>query len=131
MNIFRKVYVRIFPKVYIRRSIGGIERKFREKRHQAIDLPQLEQWNLEAEFHHELGEWLDWQRSIEDKDQVKRAKKMDILLDDIPIPPPDEDDYRSSGHYYFGNSGDKLLQHDVRKAFETKIRERKPSYDKE
>jgi hypothetical protein len=130
MNCFRKGFMRLFPRVYIRRSIARIERKFRERRLEAIKLPQVERWNLEAEFRHELDEWLQWQRCIEDRVLINRAKKMDILLDDIPTPDV-QFDLKDEGHYRLNDYGQDILRYEVRDALINKVRERKHSYDKE
>ena len=80
-------------------------------------------------FYHELNEWLEWKRRIEDKELIANAKKMGVFLDDIPIPPTEDE--RDDGYYNLGDFGSDILRHEVRIVLEKKKREREPFYKKE
>jgi hypothetical protein len=99
-------------------------------------LSPLERQNLVAELDFELCEWEEWLTEMEDKELIRRAKKMDVYLDDIPFPKPDETAGRNSAyirpsHYEPGRYGNELLHYDSRAALIKAMRERFPAYRKE
>jgi hypothetical protein len=74
-----------------------------------------------------LGEWLI---SIEDKELIKKATRMDLSLDDIPMSEEDRADERP-GHWDTGDTRTRFLYSDTRRALRKAIRERAPAYRKE
>jgi hypothetical protein len=84
---------------------------------------------LEAFHNFDMRDLDDWLTSIEDKELIKKATRMDLSLDDIPTPDcaPDE----VPGHWDSGESGTRLLYSDTRRALQKAIRERAPAYRKE
>lgn len=106
-----------------------------EKRiHAAQSLTPVERGNLFAERDHALYEWESWLAEIEDAKLVRRASRMDIYLDDIPVPADEED--RASWepqdrHYRFSDFANLILVPECRSALKKAMRERAPAYRKE
>ena len=94
-------------------------------------LPPIELQNLKAELDHELWDWINAVREIEDKELVREALKMDIYLDQIPRPSASYPYDDPSGYYTFAGTGCRLLRDETRTELVARIRERTPAYRKE
>jgi hypothetical protein len=79
----------------------------------------------------EIREWEDWLAEIEDTAVVSRAKKMDIDLDDLPIPADEGNSNRVPSHYETSPFGNDILRFESRQALRKAMRERSPAYRKE
>jgi len=96
----------------------------------ASNLPPAKRQELKTELDSEAWEWLDSIREIEDTELVSRAAKMDVYIDEIPLPPPAyEGD--SPRHYETGSFGNRYLHDETRSSLLAKTRERLPAYRKE
>jgi hypothetical protein len=118
-----------FPRQY---CIWGRRRTENENRLQmesAGNLSSDERYRLRQNLGYSLWEWDDWLREIDDNRLVTMAAKMDIDLDDIPLPPQEPGERPS--HYELGNWGSRFLAHETRKALKAKMREKAPAYRKE
>jgi hypothetical protein len=118
-----------FPKRYCLMMLKRTETKNKEKLRAAQGLSLLDRRNLRAELDSDIWEWQDWLREIEDAQIVAQAPKMDVFLDEIPVPVAR--DARDSGHYTIGSFGNRHLRQESREALVTKIRERGPAYRRE
>ena len=129
LNRFLRTY---FTRFYIRKGIARDESKH-AKELRAEKLTPEERYEWESFQHASLQEWCEWLTSIEDVELVKKAQKMDIYLDEIPIPAQDNEDMRriKGTHYTYNDFGERLLEYESRKAIIKAIRERTPSYRKE
>ena len=67
---------------------------------------------------------------MEDRDLVRKARKMDVYLEDIPTPRNDQGG-PIQAHYETGSFGNQLLFEKCRWALTKAIHERMPSYRKE
>lgn len=130
MRILRKWYARLFPKVYIRKGIARVEKEFLEKRRHASQLTLEERQKLESNFASELEYWHGCRYSIEDQELIRAARKMDIFLEDIPIPSP-QILLSDEGYYRINNYGESILREEVRDELIKKMRARQSSYNKE
>jgi hypothetical protein len=125
------------PKRYCRWMLARARREREKKLKAARSLPASERANLADQLDHDIFELEQWLTEMEDEELVGRARSMDVYLDDIPIPKPqDEQDeqLRSRGlnpHYYMGSYWNELLHPDCRAALTKAIRERYPAYRKE
>jgi hypothetical protein len=134
MNVFNRALRRWSPKRYCRWMLARAKRERREKLKAARELPAVEQRNLAAKLDWDMWGWQDWLQEIEESELVNRARKMDVYLDDIPLPPADDEDSERqdpNSHYRMGSSGNTLLHPDSRAALIKKVRERYPLYRKE
>jgi hypothetical protein len=128
-TIFDWVLRRWFPKRYIRKMMKRTEDENRDRLRAAQSLPALERQKLAAELNSQLWEWGDWLQSIEDNELIKQAKNMEIDLDGIPFPEPDE--FQQPGYWKQGTFGNELLYTESRQAIRKAVRERMPAYRKE
>jgi hypothetical protein len=129
VNIFDWALRRWFTKRYIRKMITRREDEHRNRLKAAQSLPALERQNLAAELNHFLWEWIEWLHSIEDKELIEQAKRMDIELGEIPLPEPDQ--FQRPGLWKIGEFGGEVLYTESRQAIRKTIRERMPVYRKE
>ncbi|CCG41127.1 hypothetical protein [Magnetospirillum molischianum] len=118
-----------FTKRYIHRKIKQTEIDGREAFKASSHLPADEKDDLLRRNDDDIREYREWLTSIEDKELWKKALKVDVDIEGIPIPEPD--DYQRAGHWRCGTFGSDILHHEVRRALKGKIRERMPSYLKE
>src|SRR5665213_1902102 len=128
-SILDSVRRRWLPKRYIRKMMKRTEDEHRDRLKAAHLLPVLERQNLNAEFANKLSEWTEWLDCIEDKELIREAKRIDVDLDDIPVPEPDQ--FKEPGLWQINGFGDEVLYPQVRHAINKAIRERKPVYRKE
>jgi hypothetical protein len=89
----------------------------------------VERSNLERRLHNELWEWIEWLNCIEDKELIRKAKRIDVDLYDISFPEPDQ--FQNSGIWKINQFGQEVLYDESRKAIKKAIRERMPIYSKE
>jgi len=84
---------------------------------------------IDAFYEGDMRELALWLANIEDKELLQTAVRMDLSLDDFPIPdcPPDE----VPGHWYTDDFGGDALHHETRRALQKAVRERAPAYRKE
>lgn len=130
MKIFDNLMRRWFLRSYCVRGLRRTEKENQRRMKAAVHLSADERHRLRFELQEDLREWDDWLTEIDDKRLVAKAAQMDIDLDDIPLPPPEEPDERPS-HYELGHFGNRYLAFETRKALRAKMRERAPSYRKE
>jgi hypothetical protein len=107
MNILKRAFRFLFPKWYCRWGLNRAKRERSKKLAAAKSLPRLERQNLIAQLDFDFYGWADWLGEMEDRELVRRAAKMDVYLDDIPLPKPDAEDrddpaYRPPSHYELG-----------------------------
>ena len=95
----------------------------------AQSLPPLERQNLRAELNHDFWEWIEWLNSIEDRELVKKAKTIDVDLDEIPLPEPDQ--FQQPSLWKFSEFGFEVLYDECRHAIKKAVRERMPAYRRE
>jgi hypothetical protein len=121
---------RWFPRQYCIRGRRGTERENKLKLKAAEHLSANDRWNLKQQLELDLWEWDDWLTEMDDERLVAKAAKMDIDLDDIPLPPSEEPERRPS-HYVLTNYGNRCLHFQTRKALKARMRDRAPSYRRE
>ena len=133
MNALERTFRFLSPKWYCQWGLSRAKRERSKKLKAARSLPKLERQNLIARLEHDVYEWADWLREMEDRKLVRRAAKMDVYLDDIPFPKLDEEGSASlrPSHYELGPYGNELLHNDTRTALEKAMREQFPAYRKE
>jgi hypothetical protein len=127
MKIFNNFLRRWFPKQYCLRGLKRTEEHHKKLLKAAA--PQ-EKYDLKSELDSDIWEWLDWLTEIEDAELIAKAAKMDIYLDEIPLPPLEPGEDRPN-HYRIGNFGNRLLCKESREALVRKVRERAATYRKE
>jgi hypothetical protein len=89
---------------------------------------------IRVQFDAEMTEWRHWLLELEDAELVMKARKMDIELDDIPVPAYPEDEipnYVYGIHYEIGEFGNCHLRMESRSALRKNIREKASAYRKE
>ena len=126
---FQSLARRWFPKQYVTFMLTRAEQRARDELKAAKGLSALERNNLRGKLERDIWEWQEWLCEIEDKELVARALKMDIYLDEIPIPSPI--DGMNQSHYTVGTFGNKLLHDETRQTLVKKVREKFPIYRKE
>lgn len=128
MEILGSLMRRWFPRRYCVRG-----RRRTEREHKRLlsskGLSADERYELRQRFEPDLWEWDDWLTAIDDERLVAKAAKMDIDLEDVPLPPDAEGE--RPGHYVSSNFGNRYLKPETRKALRAKMRERAPVYRKE
>ncbi len=129
MKIFGNLIRQWFPRYYCVRGFRRTEKECQRRLKAAGNLPADERSLLKFELQENLREWGEWLAEIDDKRLVAKAAKMDIDLDDIPLPPPEE--HEPPSYYVLGNYGNRYLALETRKALKAKMREKAPSYRKE
>jgi hypothetical protein len=95
----------------------------------AQSLPALERQNLAGQLNTEFSEWIEWLDSIEDRELIKKAKRIDVDLDAIPLPEPDE--FQRPGLWEMSAFGFEVLYPECRQEIKKAVRERMPVYRKE
>jgi hypothetical protein len=80
-------------------------------------------------LNHDLWEWIEWLHSIDDKELIEQAKRMDIELGEIPLPEPDQ--FQRPGLWKISSAGGEVLYTESQQAIIKTIRERMPVYRKE
>ena len=110
-------------------GLARAEHRAREGMKAAKNLPALKRTKLRGKLEQDIWEYREWLCEIEDKELIAKALKMDIYLDEIPIPSPVEG--LSQSHYVFGTFGNELLHSETREALIRKLREKLPAYRKE
>jgi hypothetical protein len=126
-SIYDRALRRWFPKRYVNMMWRREEIEHRDKLKavkSSDERQELEAWRNISDTI-----WGDWLTSIEDKELIKKATRMDLSLDDIPVPDcrPDE----TPGHWDTGDAGSRFLHSGTRRALLKAIRERAPAYRKE
>lgn len=121
---------KFLPRRYCLMMSNRAEKEMRKQISAAKNKSAIERHNIKYHFDQQFQEWHEWITEIDDKVMIKKAAKMDIYLDDVPIPPSDSDSGWPS-HYVVGTFGSVLLHSDVRDALIRKKRERMPAYRKE
>jgi hypothetical protein len=121
------------PKRYCIWKLARLRREHKKKMNAARSLSTLERTNLDAELSSGMWELEEWLTEIEDTELVRKARKMDVYLEDIPIPVIEEDGpwQPHDRHYRIGGFGNELLDPACRDALVKAIRERYPTYRKE
>lgn len=133
MNLYNQMLRRVSPKRYILRGMKRDAKQNREK----LNNPKLthsQKNELLDEFHQvTMREWNEWLLSIEEAEMIARAKKMDVFLEDIPLPEFDEGDMHAirNSHYYYGTFGERMLHHESRAKLRKAMHLRLPSYRQE
>lgn len=126
---FRSVARRWFPKRYCSRGLARAEQRAREELKAAKGLSAAERHDLRRKLEEDIWEWREWLCEIEDKELVAKALKMDVYLDEIPVPSPV--DGMDKSHYTLGTFGNELLRLESKEALIKKVREKSPAYRKE
>jgi len=98
--------------------------KFQERNRSATS--GAEKRGIEDEYKFEMNRWADWHTSIRDQALIKKAARMDISLDDLPLIERGEDE--TPGHW---DGYHDTLYYDSRLSLQKAIRERAPLYRKE
>ena len=133
MTLFDWILRRISPKRYIMRGIKRDTKRHEENLKDAT-LSQSQKQNVIDEFYQcTMREWNEWLLSIEQAEMIARAKKMDVFLEDIPLPEFDESDMHAirNSHYYYGMFGERLLCAESHKLLREAVKERRPIYRQE
>jgi len=120
-------------KLYIRRGLARDKRN-NEKKLLAANLSGQKKLHYERELNEGLRGWDAWLWEVEDAEMIERAKKMDILLEDLPLLGFDKDDYSHKPHYcqgYDNEFGRNILNDESRTALRKAMSERMPAYRKE
>jgi hypothetical protein len=132
MKLFDRFLRWYSPKLYIQRSLARGRRE-NEKKLAASGLTGQERYDYDCSLHQDLHEWYEWQTVVEDEEMIKKARKIDILMDDFPIPHLANDDFRSRNpsHYDQNDFGDRILRDESRTILRKAMRERMPAYRKE
>jgi len=129
MEILDNLMRSLFPRQYCiwgrRRTEKVNRRKMEATGHLSVEARRELKHGLECD----LWEWDDWLRQIDDERLVAKAARMDLDLDDIPLPPQEPNERPS--HYMMGSFGNRLLADETRKALKAKMREKAPAYRKE
>ncbi len=120
------------PKRYCRWMLGRGKRERREKLNAARSLSAAEKQKLADQLYCDTQELREWLEEMEDAELIQRARKMDVYLEDIPLPPDDDlEELEPNSHYRPGAFGNQLLHEDSHAALTKAMRERYPSYRKE
>lgn len=134
MRLLYKVWRSWFPKSYIKRGLARSKREWKKKLEAAEPLTALERHNLDEARYHDLYEWDCWLTEIEDADLVRRARRMDVHLEDIPIPDiePDTEQWQPPDHHWkYTSYQNIILRRECRSALRKGMRERAPNYRRE
>ncbi len=136
MNALERTLRFLSPEWYCRWGLNRANRERSKKLKATKSLSGLERQNLISQLDWEVYEWADWLGEMEEKELVRKAKKMDVYLDEIPLPKPDVEDredpaYRAPSHFELGPMGNERLRHDCRAALTKAMRERFPAYRRE
>ena len=94
-----------------------------------MGLSAQDRHDLRRKLDDDIWEWREWLCEIQDKELVAKALRMDVYLDEIPVPSPV--DGLNKKHFTLGTFGNELLQHESREALVKKTREQLPAYRKE
>jgi hypothetical protein len=127
-SIYDRALRRWFPKRYIRMMMTRLTLEYHEKRKAAKS--KDDRWEIERDHDFAMEEWDDWLRSIDDRELVNKAARMDLSLDDFLIPESNRVEPKF-GHWYESKFGSRILERDSRRALQKAIRERVPTYRKE
>jgi hypothetical protein len=120
-----------FPKRYVRMMIRRTEIQNEKELREEVALSPADRYNLMSRHYFDMREWEEWLTSIEDKELIAKAVRMDLSLDDIPKPEAATDDDHMSGHWYTSDTETRTLHNDSRRALQKAVRERAPAYRKE
>jgi len=136
MNALERTFRFLSPKWYCRWGLNRATRERSEKLKATQSLSKIERQNLINQLDGEIYEWADWLGEMEDKELVRRARRMDIYLDDIPLPKRDAEDredpaYRTPSHFELGPWGNNRLRSESRAALTKAMHERLPTYRRE
>jgi hypothetical protein len=112
------------PLRYARWSLARERQNHRAQIH-ASNLTGTDLENFNDQLAHERQEWEYWILEMEDSKLVARANKMDVHLDDIPLPAEE------NSHYEFSPMANEILHTESRKAVRKAMRERAPNYRRE
>lgn len=93
----------------------------------AGNISEVERHNLRTSFNGELEDWAESLMILEDGEDIRKTKKMNIYLEDIPFPSTDDDDLYAikNSHYRSGPFGSTVLCPESRNALRKRMRERK------
>lgn len=134
-KIVNRLWRRLSPKSYCKFHLTRDKREWEKKLQEAKALTALERQNLLAERDHDLDEWYYWLTEIEDTELVRKAKTMDVHLEDIPVPHHDEEyDERwepHDHHWRYSTWYNVVLRSECRAALRKAMRERAPAYRRE
>jgi hypothetical protein len=123
------VLQRWFPKRYIRMMMTRETLQHREKVQAAKS--REDRRGLEASHDWDMRSWKEWLINIEDHELVTRAARMDLSLDDIPVPAASDPNERP-GHWLETSLPETPVLHwESRRALQKTIRERAPAFRKE
>lgn len=127
-NFYDRALRRWFPKRYVRMMMTRETVQHRQK----VRAAKSREERRELEVHHnwDMRDLEDWLTSIEDKELITRAARMDLSLDDIPTPASD-DPNETRQHWQDSECGSRVLCRDSRRALQKAIRERAPAYRRE
>lgn len=132
MNIYNKFLRIFFLKDYIQNCITK-EKLLHEKKLKSKALTTQERHDLEQNFRISIQEWEEYRDCINDAEMVKKAKKMDIELEDFEYPDFHENNSHAirHSHYYYSEFWYKILFNKTRQELRKEMKERLPSYRKE
>jgi hypothetical protein len=115
-----------FPKRYIRMMMSRAEQERQEKIKAAKS--QDGRMEIEESYSFKMSVLSDQFMSIEDRELLKKAERMDLSLHDIPIPESNQNEKPS---HWYESYGCRILELDSRRALQKAVRERAPAYRKE
>jgi hypothetical protein len=127
-SVYDRALQRWFPKRYFRKTMRRAEIDHIDQLTAVKSSADREE--LEAYHNFYMRHWGDLLTSIEDKELIKKATRMDLSLDDIPMSEEGRADERP-GHWDTLDTGTRVLHDDTRRALQKAIRERAPAYRKE
>jgi hypothetical protein len=129
MRILDNLVRRWFPRQYCIRGRQRTESENKRQLKAAEHLSFADRYSLKQKLESDLWEWDDWLTELDDERLVAKAAKMDIALDDFPLPPSEPNERPS--HYVLSNFANRYLALETRKALKAKMREKAPAYRKE
>ena len=127
-SVYDRALRRWFPKRYVRKLMRRAEIDH-EDQLSAVK-SRADRQELEASHNFEMRHLSEWLTSIEDKELIKKATRLDLSLDDIPMLEEGRDG-EGPGHWDTGDTRTRFLYSDTRRALQKAIRERAPAYRKE
>jgi hypothetical protein len=127
MSLYARFMQKWFLKTYVAQGLRRAEKAYRKG---LRDAPPGKRSELRAELSQDIDEWREWKTEVEDAELVSKAARMGIYLDEIPLP-SSETDGQLYSHYEKGSWGNVYLNHEIRIALRTKVREYRPTFRKE
>jgi hypothetical protein len=127
-----KLYDAVLRRWFVKRYIAMMMERVSRDGDRRIKLAKTsrERTELHQLVGEDIREYESWLQSIDDGELVKRAAKMDIWLDDIPLPDENLPDV-IPGHWDVNDFGQRVLFPDFRLQLKELIRAKGPAYRKE